>query len=117
VKDSTGKAIKIPEYKIIECFITEVHQRKTATMSGSVDYINNHTSQLINTTPVSATSVFEHHSAIFNGNLDACTPQTLLLLNTTTVPFPFNAAMILDAGDKLKSTIKDIIWDDDYLVE
>ncbi|MCD4728144.1 MAG: hypothetical protein K8R46_10810 [Pirellulales bacterium] len=117
VKDSTGKAIKIPKYKIIECFITEVHQRKTATISGSVDYINNHTSQLINTTPVSATSVFEHHSAIFNGNLDACTPQTLLMLNTTTVPFPSNAAMILDAGDKLKSTIKDIIWDDDYLVE
>lgn len=117
VKDSTGKAIKIPKYKIIECFITEVHQRKIATISGSVDYINNHTSQLINTTPVSATSVFEHHSAIFNGNLDACTPQTLLMLNTTTVPFPSNAAMILDAGEKLKSTIKDIIWDDDYLVE
>ncbi|MCK4288028.1 MAG: hypothetical protein KAW86_02380, partial [Bacteroidales bacterium] len=104
-------------YKIIECFITEVHQRKTATMSGSVDYINNHTSQLINTTPVSATSVFEHHSAIFNGNLDACTPQTLLMLNTTSVPFPSDAAMILNAGNKLKSTIKDIIWDDDYLVE
>ncbi len=117
VKDSTGKAIKIPKYKIIECNISEIHQRKTATISGSVDYINNHTSQLINTTPVSATSVFEHYSAIFNGNLDACTPQTLLLLNTTSVSFPSNVAMILDAGEKLKSTIKDIIWDDDYLVE
>jgi len=117
VKDSTGKAIKIPKYKKIECYISEIHQRKTATISGSVDYINNHTSQLINTTPVSATSVFEHHSAIFNGNLDACTPQTLILLNTTSVSFPSDAAMILDAGEKLKSTIKDIIWDDDYLVE
>ena len=117
VKDSTGKAIKIPKYKKIECNISEIHQRKTATISGSVDYINNHTSQLINTTPVSATSVFEHYSAIFNGNLDACTPQTLLLLNTTSVSFPSNAAMILDSGEKLKSTIKDIIWDDDYLVE
>ncbi len=117
VKDSTGKAIKIPKYKKIECNISEIHQRKTATISGSVDYINNHTSQLINTTPVSATSVFEHHSAVFNGNLDACSPQTLLLLNTTSVSFPSDAAMILDAGEKLKSTIKDIIWDDDYLVE
>ena len=117
VKDSTGKAIEVTKYKIISCDITEVHQFKSAEISGYLNYINEHNKQIINSTPISAKSLFNHVSVFCNGNMNACSPETLSLVGTNTIPFPKNIDMINDAGRKLKEIVKNTIWNDNYLIE
>ena len=82
-----------------------------------MNYINGHNNQIINSTPISAKSVFQHISVICNGDMDACSPETLSLVGTNPVPFPPNIDMIMDAGRKLKEIVKNTIWSDDYLIE
>ncbi len=117
VKDSTGKAIEVPKYKTISCYVTEIHQSKSANISGYLNYINEHNKQIINSTPISAKSVFHHVSVICNGDMEACSPETLSLVGTNVVPFPANIEMIMDAGRKLKEVVKNTIWSDNYLIE
>jgi len=117
VRDSTGKAIEVTKYKTISCYVTEIHQSKTANISGYLNYINEHNNQIINSTPISAKSVFQHVSVICNGDMNACSPETLSLVGTNPVPFPPNIDMIMDAGRKLKEIVKNTIWSDDYLIE
>ncbi|MFH0865433.1 MAG: hypothetical protein V1904_04530 [Bacteroidota bacterium] len=108
--DSLGNDIKIPKYKTISCIVTETQQKKTAIVSGTLDYLSAETEDLIKTDPVTAETCFENYFARANGDLDALSDETKKKIGNSYVPFPSNPGMILLAGEVLKDMVKDIVW-------
>lgn len=108
MKDSLGNDIKVPKMKTITCNIIETQQHKSAAISGSLDYIDNRTSQLIKTDPITAQSVFENISVVPVGDVNALKPETKKKIGAKPLPFPPDPAMILQTGQILKGAIKEI---------
>jgi hypothetical protein len=108
-KDSLGNDIKIPKYKTISCNVVEFFQRKSAIISGQLEYYDNRTQKLIKAEPITAESVFENAYATANGNLNALKPETRKKLNLKPVPFPTDEAMVYQAGETLKNMTRDIL--------
>jgi hypothetical protein len=108
--DSLGNDIKIPKFKTISCIVTETQQKKTAIVSGTLDYLSAETEDLIKTDPVTAETCFENYFATANGDLDALSDESKTKIGNYFVPFPSNPSMILQAGEVLKSMVKDIVW-------
>ena len=117
VKDSVGNDIKLPKYKTISCEVIEVQQKKTAIISGTLDYIDNESEQLLKTDPITAQWLFENFCATAVGDINALKPETKAKLGNKPLPFPANPAMILLAGDVLKGMVKDIVWKNKYLFD
>ena len=59
--------------------------------------------------PITSDAIFEHFYAIANGDLQALTEETHRRLGIDPLPFPADAALILQAGDVLKKMAKDIL--------
>jgi hypothetical protein len=117
VKDSAGNDIKIPIIKIITCKMVITKQRKSAIVKGTLDYVNNHTGQLIKTDPVVAETFFENDAAAAYGDLNALSSASRKLLNTGHfIPFPTNPDMIMQAATRLKDMTKSIIWNNKNIV-
>jgi hypothetical protein len=117
VKDSAGNDIKIPIIKIITCKMVITKQRKSAIIKGNLDYVNNHTGQLIKTDPVAAETFFENDAAAPYGDLNALSSASRNLLNTGHfIPFPSNPDMIMQAAARLKDMTKSIIWNNKNIV-
>ena len=109
-KDSAGNDIKSPKMKRISCEVIETLQKKSARISGTLDYINNQTGQLIRSEPLTADSFFENSSATAIGDLNALKPETKAKIGKKPVPFPNDFDLLLQAGTTLKNMTKDIIW-------
>jgi hypothetical protein len=109
VKDTTGNDIKIPRYKIINCHITETRLHKNAIVSGTLDFYDNRSGQLVKTLPISSEFVFDHRFAIAHGDLNALKKETRRTLAYGPVPFPSDLQMIFDTNEDLKSKAKSII--------
>jgi hypothetical protein len=111
MKDSAGNDIKIPIIKIITCKVVLTKARKSALIKGTLDYMNNHTGQLIKTFPVAAETFFENNVAVPYGDLNALSSSSRNLINTSHfIPFPSNPDIIMQAAVRLKDMTKDIIW-------
>jgi hypothetical protein len=109
-KDSLGNDIKIPRYKTIVCKVTRFHQKKTARISGDLEYYENATDKLLKKEPVTADALFENHYTLAFGNLEALSIETRKELDTTKpMPFPNDDAMIMQAGEVIKQMTKEII--------
>ena len=110
-KDTAGNDIKLPIYKIITCTVQEAVQYKESLISGTVDYINTTTGQLVKTHPVAAKMVFDHHSAEAFGNRDALKTETFKKIGIAALPYPTDPVMIMDAATILKENTKKVIYD------
>jgi hypothetical protein len=117
VKDSLGNDIKIPKYKTITCSIVETQQHKTALITGTLDYMNNETNQLMKSDPVTAQAFFENYFAKASGDLLALSDSTKKKIGNNYMPFPTNPAMIMLADNILKDMVKDIICSNKYLFD
>jgi len=117
VKDSLGNDIKITKYKTISCEIIEIQQKKSAIITGTLDYLNNETNQLIKTDPITAQSFFENYCATAVGDINALKAETKKKIGNRPLPFPSDPTMILQTGEILKDMIKDIIWKNKYLFD
>jgi len=109
-KDAGGNDIKVAKTKTIFCSVTELHQFKRAMITGTLDFINNASQQLMKSEPLVAENVFTNNAARADGNIDALKPETRAKLGTQPVPFPPSPAMVLNAGQALKGRAKDIIY-------
>lgn len=109
MKDSLGNDIKVTVYKTITCYVTEVHLKKTCNVTGSIDFIEDYTDQLIETSPMTAGTLFEYVFATAAGEIAACPPEVIELIRRDPLPFPRSDIMILETVDKMKIVIKDII--------
>jgi hypothetical protein len=108
-KDSLGNDIKLPKYKNISCKVVEKHQSKRAVISGSIDYIDNRTNEIIKTDPITAETVWQHRSGIANGDVNALKPETKKIIGIPPANFPRDFDMLSDAGETLKRMTLDII--------
>lgn len=108
-KDSLGNDIKVPKFKTISCKIVETQQRKASKITGTLDFYDNNTNQLIKTEPLLAESIFENFSAIAIGDIEALKPETKKKLNTRPLPFPSNPDMIMQCNAALKNATQGFI--------
>lgn len=109
VKDSLGNEIKIDRLKTVRCSFYQFTQHKAAQLVGNVQYIDLRTKQAVNSYPLSSEFIFEHVYANYNGDKRALDNNLISLLNLGAVPFPTNEQMVYDAGEDLKSRLKNII--------
>jgi len=116
VKDSSGNKIKVPVYKTVGCQVKETHQRKSAHLTGTIDFFDNRAKQLVQSVPFSETVVFEHSSALANGDLRALPEPTLALLDHRPVPFPTAGSLLLQAAGRLRMNVEHIVHDHAGLV-
>jgi hypothetical protein len=96
-------------HKTIRCSVKEIHQFKTARISGTIDYLDNYTNKVLKSEPITSDTKFEHHYAIAHGNLNALKSATRTKLGGDPLPFPADESLILQAGDVLKQITKDIV--------
>ena len=109
VKDSLGNEIKIDRLKTVRCNFYQFTQHKAAQVVGNVQYIDLKTKQAVNSYPLSSEFIFEHIYANYNGDKRALDNNLVSLLNLAAVPFPSNEQMVYDAGEDLKSRLKNIV--------
>ena len=109
MKDSLGNDIKIDRYTNVTCNYLEFTQFKAAQVVGNVSYIDLNSKQQLNSYPLSSEFVFEHIYAQYNGDKRALENDLFIFLNAQPVPFPSNEQMVFDAGEDLKSRLKEII--------
>lgn len=109
VRDSLGNEIKIDRFRTVSCNFYQFTQLKSAQVTGNVSYIDLQRKQQLNTYPLSSEFVFEHVYANYNGDRRALDNDLVPLLNQVAVPFPTNEQMVYDAGEDLKSRLKDIV--------
>jgi len=109
VKDSLGNEIKIDRFRTVSCNFYQFTQLKSAQVTGNVSYIDLQRKQQLNSYPISSEFVFEHVYANYNGDKRALDNDLVPLLNRVAVPFPTNEQMVYDAGEDLKSRLKDIV--------
>jgi hypothetical protein len=108
-KDSLGNDIKVPKYKTVTCLVTENYQSKHATITASLDYINNNTGKTLKTDPMTADANFENRSALAAGDYRALKPETLEKTKKSKVAFPQTNDMLMQAEQTLQPIVKDLI--------
>ncbi|MGB5359509.1 MAG: hypothetical protein WBN27_06150, partial [Eudoraea sp.] len=109
VTDSLGNEIKVDRFRTVSCNFYQFTQLKSAQVTGNVSYIDLQRKQQLNSYPISSEFVFEHVYANYNGDKRALDNDLVPLLNRVAVPFPTNEQMVYDAGEDLKSRLKDIV--------
>jgi hypothetical protein len=109
MKDTNGNDIKTPNYVDIVCHVKETQMLKKAIVSGTMDFYDNRTGQLIKTDRITAESVFEHRFAHVTGNLKAMTKKTSQIAKLRPVPFPNDLDLIYQTNQDLKKVAMDII--------
>ncbi|MCF8296365.1 MAG: hypothetical protein K9J13_02370 [Saprospiraceae bacterium] len=117
MKDSLGNDLKVPKYIEKKCYITEYYLSKKAIVSGTLDFWNNRTKQLIKTDPVTTEFFFEHRFAEAKGDRSVLKKETLKLVKTRPLPFPPDLDMIYRTNENLKEMTKSIIVRNRSLVE
>ena len=108
-KDSLGNELKRTKYKTLRCSVTRFSLGKNATVSGTLDFIDNSAGQIIKTDPISAESKFEFVYALVRGDREAMSPETRKLTTLKIAPFPSNDEMIMQTADDLKKYAKDVV--------
>ena len=109
MKDSLGNDIKVDRYKNVICNYYEFTQFKAAQVVGNVSYIDLNSKQQLNSYPLSSEFIFEHIYAQYNGDKRALENDLIIFLDARPVPFPSNEQMVFEAGEDLKSRLKEII--------
>lgn len=112
MKDSLGNDIKKPKYKTITCNVVETHLSKQARVAGSLDYWDNHSSQLFKTDNIAADSFFQDGIVVvLGGDVNALTPETRKKIGRKPMPFPNPLDMLLQAGANLKGMVKNLLYE------
>ncbi|MCB0400771.1 MAG: hypothetical protein KDD41_01690 [Flavobacteriales bacterium] len=108
-KDSLGNDIKIPRFKTIQCTVTRYHQTKAARITSDMEYYDNGTDQLLKKEPLTSESLFENFYLLTLGNVEALSEQSKKELNSKPLPYPYDDAMVIQAGETMKAMAKDIL--------
>lgn len=116
MKDTLGNDIKVDNHVTVRAIIKEVKQHKVANISGTFDFYDNDTRQLIRSLPFREDMVFDHCSAIATGDKRALKVETKTNLGGQPVPFPEDHQMIMDGAANVKSLFARSLRDNTNLV-
>lgn len=114
VRDSLGNKIKIDKFRTVSCDFYQFTQFKSTQVTGNVVFMDLRTNQQLNAYPLSSEFVFEHVYANYEGDKRALNNDLISLLNLGAVPFPSNEQMVYDAGEDIKSRLKQIIVNQNF---
>ena len=109
-KDSAGNDIRVPNMVTVSATVTEMRQHKHGYISGSLDYLDLNSDQLLKTEDISVEALFEHFSAVASGNEKALSEESRNKLQNRPVPFPSDEVLLMDAASLLKDRSKAIIY-------
>lgn len=109
MKDSAGNDIKIPKKVTIRCKVIENQMDKRSMVSGTLDFYDNRSNQLVHTQNITTESVFQHSYANFRGDERALSDKSKGMLKNRPIPFPSDLQMISNTAEDLKRIAKDII--------
>ncbi len=109
VRDSLGNDIKESNMVTVSAQVVETVQSKSALVSGSIDFFDLRTDQLVRTDNMSVENVFKHHTAVAIGDERALSEETASHLDRDTVPFPSDEALLLSSVELLKDRSKSVI--------
>lgn len=109
VKDQNGNNVMVDNMKTVTASIYEFTQNKACQVTAKVEFLDNRSSQLIDTYPLSSEFVFNYIYATFNGDKRACEQDYFQFFDRRAVPFPTNEQMVYDSGEDLKAKLKAII--------
>ena len=109
VKDSLGNKIKIDNFKTVRADFYQFTQFKSAAVTGVVRFSDLRKQQQINQFPLASEFVFEHVYANYEGDKRALDNDLIALLQLARVPFPSNEQMVYDAGEDLKTNLRNIL--------
>ena len=109
MKDSLGNDIKTDVYKVVTARVMYTTQSKNVLVGGDVLYRDLLKGRDIDRHPLASEFIFENEFAKFRGDERALTEKDLDFMENDFIPFPSNSQMILDAGDNIKSRLKDIL--------
>ncbi|RMA64867.1 hypothetical protein [Ulvibacter antarcticus] len=109
INDENGNPIKIDKFEKATAVLTVTVQTKGVLLGGNVIYRDLVNRRDIEDFPIGTEFVFENAFATYRGDKRALNNDDLGLINNHYVPFPTNEQMVLDAGEDLKSRLKDIL--------
>jgi hypothetical protein len=93
----------------ISCLINETRQLKRASLTGSLEYVDKQTGQVVNRVPIKVESVFKNAYATLQGNPAAAGDETRALLLSKQAAYPSSEQMILDAAAEFAKKAGEII--------
>jgi uncharacterized protein YceK len=102
MKDSLGNDIKKGKFKEIKAYVTVNKMNKRSIVTGSLNYYDNRSRQLIKTVPIRSEFVFDYQYGVFAGEKDALTSKSLAIIKNKPAPFPNDLQMIFDTSDQIK---------------
>lgn len=105
VKDSLGNDVKKPKMIPVYANITETVQTKACMVAGNFAIQRSNDSSLLFGTPFSETVAFENVFIKMMGDKRALSDANRARLGNTFIPFPPDAAMILDATSLIKQKL------------
>ena len=109
LKDSLGNDVQRPKEVEIICYVNEIYQKKSAVVTGSLEYLNLSSNQIKFTDPIRYETSFEHKSAKCVGDKRALSKETKKICSVQPLPFPSNPGMIMMTADGLKNVMISII--------
>jgi hypothetical protein len=111
-RDSTGKEIKEKITTRYVASIEEITQSKSVLLGGRLEYLHALTGDVEFTKPINVEAVFENHYAkLIKGDRSYVTTDCRKKLNGKRTTFPTNEELMLDAAEKMKVLVKNIIHD------
>lgn len=109
VKDSLGNDIKVDKIITVTASVTYTEQTKSVRVGGDVVYKDLNRNRIINRHPLGTEFVFENVFAKYRGDKRALTEEDLEFIKNDFFPFPSNQQMVLDAGEDIKTRLKEIL--------
>lgn len=111
-RDSLGKEIKEKVVTRYVATIEEISQLKSVLVGGRLEFINVRSTDIEYTKSLQVEGVFENKMArLIKGDRSYVTDECERKLKGRLVAFPSNETLLLDAVEKLKSQVKNIIKD------
>jgi len=93
----------------IKCLIRESRQLKKAKLTGSLEYFDKQTGQVVNRIPIQVESIFSNAFASLQGDPGAAGDATRELLKAKKAAYPSDEQMILDATEEFAKKAGEII--------
>jgi len=108
-KDSSGNDIKNPKYMIIRAEVLEVFQSKAARVGATLDIVDGPTRKRLDSDDMATEVIFENYASTFRGDERALSDESRLRIGNRPLPFPTDADMILQAADRLRPQLRDVL--------
>lgn len=109
LKDSLGNDVTIPRTVLIQAFVLQTFQQKSARVAGQLEIHDIKSRDLIDIKPLAADVFFENYASTFRGDERALSKDSRRFLGNAVVPFPTDEQLLFEAAEQLKPVMKEKI--------